>query len=193
MAGPLREGRSAVVGEGFVAREHVPGRRFYAVFAILLATLLLLGFYVASTSPWEEVAWSTVWIWLLVVVAVGLALPDLAQYALLRRFGARPRRINWIERGSRPLFAWWRAPEHVFTKARFVVSYGVPVLLSSAVLLAYVVRFPTAAPILGLILPFYLGNLWFALLVLRKPAGTLVQPLERGLRFHEPTSRTFSA
>ena len=50
-----------------------------------------------------------------------------------------------------------------------------PVLISSAVLLAYTVRLPTAAPILGL--PFYLGNLWFALLVSRKPVGTLVQPL----------------
>lgn len=191
MAGPRREGRSAVVGEGLVAREHVPGRRFYVVFAVLLVASLLLGFYVASRSPWEEVAWSTVWIWLLMAVAVGLALPDLAQYALLRRFGARPRRVHWIERGNRPLFAWWREPGHVFMKAQFVASYGVPVLLSSAVLLAYVVRFPTAAPILGFILPFYLGNLWFALLVLRKPAGTLVHPLERGLCFHEPTSRTF--
>ena len=59
-----------------------------------------------------------------------------------------------------------------------------PVLISSAVLLAYTVRLPTAAPILGL--PFYLGNLWFALLVSRKPVGTLVQNLEWGLRFHVP-------
>jgi hypothetical protein len=182
-----------VVGEGFVAYEHVPGRRFYVVFAVLLVASLLLGLYVASRSRWEEVAWSTVWIWLLVAVAAGLTVPDLTQYALLRRFGAQPRRVKWIERNNRPLFAWWRAPDHVFTKAQFVVSYGVPVLISSAVLLAYVVRFPTAAPILGLILPFYLGNLWFALLVLRKPVGTLVRPLDRGLRFHVPTFRAFSA
>ena len=175
-----------MVGEGFVSQEHVPGRRFYVVFVVLLATALLLGFYVASRSRWEEGAWSSVWIWLLVAVAAGLAVPDLAQYALLRRFGARPRRVNWIERGNRPLFAWWGAPDHAFTKAQFVVSYGVPVLISGAVLLAYTVRFPTAAPVLGLVLPFYLGNLWFALLVFRKPVGTLVQPLERGLRFHVP-------
>ena len=171
-----------MVGEGLVSQEHVPGRRFYVVFAVLLATALLLGFYVASRSRWEGEAWSTVWIWLLVAVATGLTLPDLAQYALLRRFGARPRRVNWIEPGNRPLFAWWRAPDHAFTKAQFVVSYGVPALISSAVLLAYTVRFPTAAPILGLVLPFYLGNPWFALLVLRKPVGAL----ERGLRFDVP-------
>ena len=188
MAGPRREGRSAVVGEGFVSQEHVPGRRCYVVFVVLLATALLLGFYVASRSRWERGAWSTVWFWLLAAVAAGLALPDLAQYALLRRFGARPRRVNWIERGNRPLFVWWRASDHAFTKAQFVVSYGVPVPISSAVLLAYTVRFPTAAPILGLVLPFYVGNLWFALLVFRKPAGTLVQTLERGLRFHVPAS-----
>lgn len=175
-----------MVGEGFVAQEHVPGRRFYVVFVVLLATALLLGFYVASRSRWEGDAWSTVWIYLLFAVAAGLAVPDLAQYALLRRFEAWPRRVNWIERRNRPLFAWWRAPDHAFTKAQFVVSYGVPVVISSAVLLAYTFRFPTAAPILGLVLPFYLGNLWFALLVFRKPVGTLVQPLERGLRFHVP-------
>ena len=121
-------------------------------------------------------------------MAAGLAVPDLAQYVLLRRFGARPRRVSWIERGNRPLFAWWRTPDHAFTKAPFVASYGVPVLISSAVLLAYTVRFPTAAPILGPVLPFYLGNFWFALLVFRKPVGTLVQPLERGLSLHVPAS-----
>ncbi len=182
-----------MVGEGFVAEEHVPGWRFYVVFAALLVTSLLLGFYVASRFQWEEVAWSTLWVWLLVAVAAGLAVPDLAQYVLLRRFGTRPRRVNWIERNSHPLFARWRAPDHAFTKAQIVVSYSVPVLLSSAVLLAYVFRFPTAAPVLGLVLPFYLGNLWFALLVLRRPEGTLVQLLERGLRFHEPKLRASSA
>jgi hypothetical protein len=191
LTGSRREARSAVVGEGFVAEEHVPGGRFYVVFAVLLLTSLLLGFYVASRFSWEGVAWSTVGIWLLVAVVAGLAVPDLAQYALLRRFGARPRRVKWFERGSRPLFAWWTT-DHAFTKAQFVVSYGVPVLLSSAVLLAYVVRFPTATPVLGLTLPFYLENLWFAPLVLRKPVRTLVQPRERGLRFHEPTFRASS-
>jgi hypothetical protein len=121
-------------------------------------------------------------------VVAGLAVPDLARYAHLRRFGAQLRRVKWFERGNRPFFAWWTT-DHAFTKTQVVVSYGVPVLLSSAVLLAYVVRFPTAAPVLDLILPFYLGNLWFALLVLRKPVETLVQPLERGLRFHEPRFR----
>lgn len=176
-----------------MAEEHVPGRRFYIVFAVLLVTSLLLGFYAASRFQWEGAAWSTVWIWLLAAVVAGLAVPDFTQYALLRRFGARPRRAKWIERSNRPHFAWWRAPDHAFTKAQFVVSYGAPVLLSSAVLAAYVARFPTAAPVLGLILPFYLVNLWFALLVLRKPVGTLVQPLERGFRFHEPTFRATSA
>lgn len=92
-AGPRREGRSAVGGEGLVSQEHVPGRRFYVIFAVLLATALLLGFYVASRSRWGG-AQSTVWIWLLAAVAAGLVAPDLAQYALLRRFGARPRRVN---------------------------------------------------------------------------------------------------
>ena len=124
VGGASKGGRSVVVGEGFVAQEHVPGRRFYVVFAVfLLATALLCW---ASTRRPDLVGrgepGSTVWIWLLAAVAAALAAPDLAQYALLRRFGARPRRVNRIERGSRPLFARWRAPDHVFTQARFVVS-----------------------------------------------------------------------
>ena len=45
-----------MVGERFVAEEHVPGRRFYAVFAVLLVMSLLLGLYVATRFPWEGVA-----------------------------------------------------------------------------------------------------------------------------------------
>jgi hypothetical protein len=41
-------------------------------------------------------------------------------------------------------------------------------------------------------LPFYLGNLWFTLLVFRKPVGTLVQPLERSVRFHVPAFQASS-
>jgi hypothetical protein len=85
------------------------------------------------------------------------------------------------------------APDLVFTKAQFIVSYGVPVVIPSAVLLAYVVRFPTAAPVLGLVLPFYLGNIWFILLVLCQPGGTLARTLERGLRLHVPALQASSA
>lgn len=92
-----------MVGEGFVAEEHVPIRRFYGVFAVLLVTSLLLGLYVASRFSWKRVAWSTVGIWLL--VAVGLAVPDQARDALLRRFGARPRRVKRFEHSNRPIFA----------------------------------------------------------------------------------------
>ena len=182
-----------MAGEGSAAAEYVPGRRFYVVFALFLAASLLSGFYVALRFEWENTGGSEIWFWLLAAVAAGLVAPDLVQYAALRRFGARPRRVGWIERNNGPLFAWWRAPDHRFTRAQFAVTYGVPVLLSCAVVLAYVIRFPTAAPVLACILSFYLGNFWCVLLVLRKPGGTLVQPLERGVRFHEPAIRGSSA
>ena len=95
-----------MVGEEFVADEHVPIRRFYRVSAVLLVTSLLLGLYVTSRFSWKGVAWSTVGIWLLVAVVAGLAVPDQARDALLRRFGARPRRVKWFEHSNRPLFAW---------------------------------------------------------------------------------------
>lgn len=172
------------VDEELATEEYVPGRRFYAVFAVFLVASLLLGLYVASWSGWEAVAGRAVWFWPLAAVAAGLVVPDLVQYAVLRRFGTRPRRVGWIERGNGLLFAWWWAPDHRFTRGQFAISYGVPVLLSCAVVLAYVVRFPIAAPVLACILPFYLGYLWCALLVLRRPEGTLVQVFERGMRFH---------
>lgn len=181
-----------MIGERSVTGEYVPGRGFYIVFAVSLVAALLSGFYVASRSEWEDAAWSVVLFWLVGTTTAGLVIPDLAQHAVLRRFGARPRRVGWIERQNRLLFAWWEAPDHPFTRMQFAISHGVPVLLSCAVLLAYVVRFPTAAPILGLVLPFYLGNFWCALLLLRKPAGTLVQTLDRGVRFHEPAARVSS-
>lgn len=187
-----REDGDVVVGGGSV-REYVPGWRFYVVLAVSVVASLSLGLYVASRFGWEETAWTTIWFWLSYAVVAGLVVPDLLQYAVLRRFGARPRRIRWTERGNGPLFAWWRTPDHWLTRRRFVVSYGAPVLLSCTVLTTYAVEFPTAAPVLGLIVPFYLGNLWCALIVLRKPDGTLVQLFGRDLRFRAPAGQAFEA
>ena len=169
--------------------EYVPGWRFYVVFAVVLVTLLLAGFYAASRFGWEETAWSAILLWLAATVLAGFVVPDLGQYAIMRRFGARPVRKKWIERSNDPLFVSWEAPDHEFSRWQYAVSHGLPVLVSSAATLAYAIRFPTAAPILACILPFYLGSLWFVLLVLRKPEGTLVKPFGRGIRFYEPAGR----
>lgn len=175
-----------VGGGGAGEEQYVPGWRFYSVFAAVLVTSLLAGFYVTSRFGWEETAWSTILLWLSAVLVGGFVVPDLGQYVILRRFGARPLRKKWIERANDPLFVWWEAPDHEFSRRQFAVSHGLPVLISCAAMLAYVVRFPTAAPILALLLPFYLGTLWYVLLVLRKPGGTLVKPIGRGIRFYEP-------
>lgn len=165
---------------------YLPGWRFYAIFAAVLITSLPAGIYAASRFGWEEIAWSTALLWLSAVLVGGFVVPDLAQYIALRRFGARPLRKTWIERGKDPLFVWWEAPDHEFSRGQFAVSHGFPVLISSVTMLAYAVRFPTAAPILAFVLPFYLGTLWYVLLVLRRPGGTLVKPIGRGIRFYEP-------
>ena len=166
--------------------EYALGWRFCVVVAVVLVTMLLAGIYVASRFEWEEIAWSRTLLWFSATLVAGFVVPDLTQYIVLRRFGVRPLRKNWIERGSEPLFAWWNAPDHEFSRRQFTVSYGVPVLISCAAMLAYTVRFPTAAPILAFILPFYLGNLWCVLLVLLRPEGTFVKPFGRGIRFYEP-------
>ncbi len=168
--------------------EHVPGKRFYAVFALVAAALLLVGFYVSFTHEWNDSGDAMVWLWLLgffVGVIIG---PYAIQYAILRRFGARPRRRKW---GSNwdllvpHLVYWWEIGGHKLTGRRFAAAYAAPALLVCAVVLAYVVRFPTIAPIMGFILPVYLGNFWFSLLALRRPEGTLVENFGRGIRFYE--------
>jgi hypothetical protein len=62
---------------------------------------------------------------------------------------------------------------------------GMPALLVCAVVLAYVLRFPTAGFIIGFVVPVYRGNFWFALLALQRPEGTLVENSGRGVRFYE--------
>ena len=65
------------------------------------------------------------------------------------------------------------------------MAHALPALLVCVMVLVYAIRFPTAAAIIGIVLPIYLGNLWFALLALRKPEGTLVENTARGVRFYE--------
>lgn len=180
-----------IIGEA--VEEYVPGWRFYAVFATLLVASVSLGLYAASRFEWREVGGPAVWLWLSTALVTGLIVPELLQYAFLRRFGARPRRVGWIERNSGLILAWWRAPDHWLTGTRFAICYGAPVLLSCLVLTAYAAASPTAAPVVVLILPFYLGDLWCAVVVLRKPAGTLAQSFERGVRFRVPAARASSA
>lgn len=170
--------------------EYVPGRRFYAVFVVSLAASLSLGLHVAFRVEWKAATWPSVWLWLLAALVAGVVIPDLTQYAALRRFGARPRRVGWIERGSGPLVAWWRAPDHWLTGPQFGIAYGVPALISCGVFSACVARFPTAAPVFCLLVPFYLGNLWCALIVILRPGRTLVQPFGRGLRLRAPPVRS---
>jgi hypothetical protein len=69
------------------------------------------------------------------------------------------------------------------------VAYALPALLIYALMLIYVLRFPTTAPVLAFVMPVYLGNFWCALLALREPEGTLIENSEHGLRFYAPATR----
>ncbi len=44
-----------------LGEEHVPGKRFYVVFALAAAALLLVGFYVGLTHEWNDNEDATVW------------------------------------------------------------------------------------------------------------------------------------
>ena len=142
--------------------EHAPGKRFYVVFALVAAALLLVGFYVGLTHEWNDNEDATVWFWLLGFLLFGIVGPYAIQYAILRSFGVRhPQRRKWGNNRA---------------------------LLVCAVVLAYVLGFPTAGFIIGLVVPVYLGNFWFALLALQRPEGTLVENSGLGVRFYEPAT-----
>lgn len=174
-----------MVGERFATEEHVPGWRFYAVFAVFLLASSVIGFYVASQYSWGEIAPLYLWPWFLGLVMLGLVAPYLAQYLVLRCLGTRPRRVKWGERSNTLFFvSYWKARDHKFTRRQFVIVYCLPVLILYTVTLVYAFRFPTATPILAFVLPFHLGNLWFATLVLREPVGTLAEVYGRGLRLY---------
>ena len=82
------------------------------------------------------------------------------------------------------LVYWWDTGDHKLPGRQFAVAYGTPALLVCAVVLAYVPKFPTAGFIIGFVGPAYLGNIWFALLALQRPEGTLVENSGRGVRFY---------
>lgn len=171
-----------------LAEDHVPGKRFYTVFALVTTALLLVGFYVSFTHEWNDNENATVWLWLLGFLLFGGVGPYAIQYAILRRFGVRcPRRRKWDSNWALlipHLVYWWEIGDYKLTGRRFAVAYGTPALLVCAMVLAYVIRFPSSGVIIG-ILPAYLGNFWFALLAIRRPEGTLAENSERGVRFYE--------
>ena len=79
-----------------LVEEHVPGKRFYVVFALVAAALLLVGSYVGLTHEWNNNEDATVWFWLLGFLLFGIVGPYAIQYAMLRRFGVRhPQRRKW--------------------------------------------------------------------------------------------------
>jgi hypothetical protein len=118
-------------------------------------------------------------------LALAIVLPSLVQYLVLRHLVATPHRVKWGERGNAPFFViWWRAPHHRFTRGQFAAAYCVPGAILCAIVLVYVYTAREAAPVLAFVLPFHLGNFWFASIVLRAPEGTPAEPFERGLRLY---------
>jgi hypothetical protein len=106
-------------------------------------------------------------------LALAIVLPSLVQYLVLRHLVATPHRVKWGERGNAPFFViWWRAPHHRFTRGQFAAAYCVPGAILCAIVLVYVYTAREAAPVLAFVLPFHLGNFWFASIVLRAPEGT---------------------
>lgn len=172
-----------------LVEEYALGRRFYAVFGILTVALLVGGIYLALSYEWRPTGGATVVFWLSALFLGAAVGPYVVQYALLRGFGVRPLRKRWGTLTLVPhLIYWWEIGDQKLTGRGFAIVHGVPALLVCTVVIVYLLRFPTAAPV-GAFLPVYLGNFWCALLALRQPEGTLVENSGRGLRFYKTELR----
>ena len=171
--------------------EYVPGKRFYVIFGIVMVMLVSLGFLVRPGYEWNEREGFAFWFWIVGLLIGVLAGPYLVQYAILRHFGVRPRRRKWPNNwGNRSqLISWWETEGYRLTRGQFAVAYGIPALLVCAFALIYVIRFATVAPFFGFVVPTYMGNFWYALLALKRPEETMVEPFDRGVRFYETATQ----
>lgn len=159
----------------------MPGKRFTVIFYASMAILAALGFLFVYAFELTTSDDSGGWTWIVSLLACGLAGPFLLQYIVFRSIGVRPLRGTW--RNESFLFSWWGAREHRFTRRQFVAAYGMPALFVYAIFLAMFVKFPSAAPVFGFVAPVYAGNLWYCILALRKPEGTLIGRTDKGVRF----------
>jgi hypothetical protein len=166
------------------AEEYRLGTRQNVIIFLLAAPLVVGGIYVGFGGEWTGEG-AEVWLRLFGLFVGVLVAPVALQYFLLRRFGARPRRMTWGGSGSQ-IVHWWRIGDHRFTRRQFVLAYAAPALVICAAVGAFALRFPPFGIAAGFIATTYLTNFWYALVALRKPEGTRVGLHGRGVRFYEP-------
>ena len=159
---------------------------------LALSALIPMGAFVGAVligGPRRAEAYGNaalIWAILLLAAAWLLALP-LSQWLLLGRVGARPR----LDSSNFPApFGLLRAPGQRLPRWAFSLACALPALFAFVVLPALAVLLPGGAGagvLVGIAWGVAIYQLRYALLVLSKPKGTLVEELageEGAVKFH---------
>lgn len=115
--------------------------------------------------------------WLTALFVVALAGTHLVQFAALRRSGVRPTRKSGEPRPDTPYLNSCGGDGRIGVHERAVRHRaGVPLLVALVPVLVCVIKVPAVTPfLLPFMLPTFAGSLWYVLMSLRRPAGTLVE------------------
>lgn len=154
--------------------------------AVIFAAMFAVPIFMPGLQA--EESWS-VTLWGLVILfsvpLVGLA----SQYAVMRSFSARPR-FDWLR------FTWrsalgsvWTAEGHRFSKDEFATVCQRPFLVVLAVTVLYVLVMPADGwwlPPLLLYAATEARRMWFYLVTLRQPPGTLIEEASDGTVVYRP-------
>jgi hypothetical protein len=138
-------------------------------------------------GPWSETLWG---------FAMLLSVPivcEASQYAVMRSFGASPK-LHWFR------FSWhsalgspWTAEGHRFSKEQFAAVCQRPFLVVLVITALYIILAPADGwwvPALLLYAATEARRMWFYLLTLRQPSGTLVEEARDGTVVHRSQQAT---
>ena len=182
-----RQSNTVQKGSSDNRREYLSGSWFEwlwvtLVFAAMFSVPVFMPDF-QDDGPWPETLWG-----LVILCFIPLAC-EVSQYAVMRSFGARPKfdwfRFSWRSALGSP----WTARDHRFTAEQFATVCQRPFLVVLALTALYVVIMPANGWwLLSLVLyaATEARRMWFSLLSLRQPSGTLIEEAPDGTVVHRP-------
>jgi hypothetical protein len=187
------EGQIGQSGRTFQTEEWRPGSLSLLMFVLLFLGGGFFG-HLASRFLFGGMSGDSRGLLLGTIMAVCwlVALP-LCQYLLMRWAGARPK-LGWALLHPN-VFTFLRAVGHRFSQNIFALICAIPFLVAWGLFPAMTLIVPgtqgSVATLVGLAMGVSLYFLWYSLLAVSKPRGTLVEELEQNgsVRFHEPEAR----
>lgn len=168
-----------------------PTKRELVVWNVLALVVFLVSIslftFLAIGSGSAQIGFGDM-IWTLAIVVVGLAAHEFIHGIAFASFGGRPRFGAKMMKRVTPVL-YCTAPGALFTRSQFLVIVLAPLVVINGLGIVLIqttdiggwLVVPLAVNMSGAI-----GDLWIAAKVSRLPAGTRVEDMEDGVRFHPP-------